>query len=562
MPPISTKPETKQEFSTSAIALDEYYETPSGKKFVLYHTNWATYGRNFQVKDLPIDYIPEIAYAFFNVDAYGNITSGDTWADFDKRFTDPATGVQPLDDWNSNSGYYGNLGQFRKLKEGGKKFNLTLSIGGWSWSKFFSSAVNSANRTNFVNNIITILQRYGIFCGVSIDWEYPTNDGVNHGNQGNESRREDTFNLIETIKLLKLRLASINKQHYKISICCSANPIMVKVGDLPNICKVADELHVMTYDFSDYRFSKPVSSPHCNLKKCDYSNFSVEEMVDALLLAGIESTKIFIGVAFYSRGFGGTDGPGKSASAPSPDKSWEDGIVDYKSLPVSGAVEYWDQQSMSVFSYDKDKRIYNSYDNINSVYYKSKYVFDKNLGGILVWESSGDRPSNDPRCLTVSLNKFLIKKELEEPPLPKVWGETLPQPVLPPKTPEIPKVPEVPSKPVLIPFWEENKVYNISDTVIYQGKYYKCRIKHTSNSGWLPNLTNGTLWVNIDSPINQPPIVRPPIDPLPIIKHPIETPPKEDCNCADKVINHLNKMKFKVDVNVSFDDIIDSYTIQ
>lgn len=77
-------------------------------KFILYYTNWSTYAyvrlsslfsstlspykrgsRNFQVKDLPIDYIPEIAYAFVNLKAEGNgwvICTGDVWADCDKRF--------------------------------------------------------------------------------------------------------------------------------------------------------------------------------------------------------------------------------------------------------------------------------------------------------------------------------------------------------------------------------------------------------------------------------------------------------------------------------------------
>ena len=114
----------------------------------------------------------------------------------------------------------------------------------------------------------------------------------------------------------------------------------------------------MTYDFSDFSFSKPVATSHTNLKKSSYSNFSVEETVEALLKTGIESTKIFIGAAFYSRGFV-SDGPGTRATNRTPDKSWEDGIVDYKALPLPGAVEYWDPNEFSPFSYDASKKIYN-----------------------------------------------------------------------------------------------------------------------------------------------------------------------------------------------------------
>ena len=41
------------------------------KKCILYHTNWANYGRNFQVKDIPIQGVSDIAYAFFDVSDSG-----------------------------------------------------------------------------------------------------------------------------------------------------------------------------------------------------------------------------------------------------------------------------------------------------------------------------------------------------------------------------------------------------------------------------------------------------------------------------------------------------------
>src|SRR5579871_25787 len=53
----------------------------SRRKAILYHTNWANYGRDFQVKDIPLDGITDIAYAFFNLKDAGNgrwvIVSGD-----------------------------------------------------------------------------------------------------------------------------------------------------------------------------------------------------------------------------------------------------------------------------------------------------------------------------------------------------------------------------------------------------------------------------------------------------------------------------------------------------
>jgi len=53
------------------------------KKCILYHGNYVNYARNFQVKDIPIQGVTDIAYAFFNLQDSGGgnyvITSGDVY---------------------------------------------------------------------------------------------------------------------------------------------------------------------------------------------------------------------------------------------------------------------------------------------------------------------------------------------------------------------------------------------------------------------------------------------------------------------------------------------------
>jgi GH18 family chitinase len=54
------------------------------KKCILYHANWVNYGRNFQVKDIPIQGVTDIAYAFFDLQDSGGgnyiIASGDAYS--------------------------------------------------------------------------------------------------------------------------------------------------------------------------------------------------------------------------------------------------------------------------------------------------------------------------------------------------------------------------------------------------------------------------------------------------------------------------------------------------
>lgn len=223
------------------------------KRAIYYYTSWSTYGRNYQIKDIP-DEVTDICYAFYNVDSNGNVFSGDAWADTDKRFIGEQS-VTPPDTWNeSNPGaFYGNFGQIKKLQEKRKRenkadLNVQLSVGGWTWSKYFSDAVSTdSKRSVFVNNLIDIFKRYPIFNGVSIDWEYPSNDGVNYGNDGNVVRREDSANLILFLKQLRAAFLGNRMGHFKIAMCCTAAP-QKAMFDVESTIPLIDEFHIMTYD--------------------------------------------------------------------------------------------------------------------------------------------------------------------------------------------------------------------------------------------------------------------------------------------------------------------------
>jgi chitinase len=196
-----------------------YFNTTSGKRAIYYFTNWGNYGRNYQVTNLPIDKITDISYAFFNIDANGNVFSGDKWADYDNPFI--GNGVNPQNKWDSPQTDIGLLGQFGKLLRQGKKINLSLSIGGWSWSKNFSTAIStSTNRQNIVNSLTAIFLKYPkVFNSISIDWEYISDNGINYGLDGNICSTSDPANFILLLNLLKTAFPG-----FKLALCVSAAP--------------------------------------------------------------------------------------------------------------------------------------------------------------------------------------------------------------------------------------------------------------------------------------------------------------------------------------------------
>jgi chitinase len=384
-----------------------WFQSPSGKRVIYYHTSWANYGRNYQVKDLPIDHITDVSYSFFNIDANGTISSGDPWADYDNPYI--GKGVEPQNTWSSSSQDLGNFGQFRKLLAQGKKFNLTLAIGGWTWSKHFSDAVaTQQGRQNIISSLTNIFKTWPkVFNGISWDWEYLSDNGVNYGLEGNSVRKEDPENFIQLMKLARAAFPGFTQ-----SICVGAAPEKVQLP-IEKISELLDEVHIMSYDFHSGAWGETVTAHHCNPRKSSHGSYSAEEAADTYLQKGVPASKLFIGAAFYSRGFANTTGLGKAASGNSSDFQFQEepGVVPYHMLPMPGATEFVDPESKGAYSYDPVKKVINTYDNVVSIKEKCKIVWEKNLAGIIVWESAGDvRDFNNPRSLMRAMKEELTHK--------------------------------------------------------------------------------------------------------------------------------------------------------
>lgn len=129
------------------------------------------------------------------------------------------------------------------------------------------------------------------------------------------------------------------------------------------------------------------TSHQSNLYPSPNSPYSASLAVETYTSYGIPPSKIYIGIPLYSRGFSGSKGLGTPCTGASPDTSWEQGVVDYKNLPVAGAVEYWDDSARAGYSFDAEKGIVNSYDVPRAVREKCEYVKRMGLGGVIIWES-------------------------------------------------------------------------------------------------------------------------------------------------------------------------------
>jgi len=107
-----------------------------------------------------------------------------------------------------------------------------------------------------------------------------------------------------------------------------------------------------------------------------------------------------MGLPMYGRSFAGVDatknyGLHQSFSDPGPG-TWENGILDYDDiknnyLAKSGWNRYWDQASRVPYISNEEENTFISYDDVESVAEKARYINAMGLAGGMWWDLSSDR---------------------------------------------------------------------------------------------------------------------------------------------------------------------------
>ncbi|KWU47291.1 glycoside hydrolase [Rhodotorula sp. JG-1b] len=198
-------------------------------------------------------------------------------------------GIVTLDDWSGST--------LVQVVQGAHAHGtkVALSIGGWTDSTYFSSAVASSSaRTKFVNSIVALVQKYNLD-GVDIDWEYPGTQG----NAGNQVSSSDTQNMLSMLQLLRQKLPTTllstctTQQTY---VGANGNP----VGDVSQFANVLDHVMVMNYDVWGASSTPGPNAPLSNA--CPNSLQPNANMVSAIATweaAGMPKKKILMGVPGY-----------------------------------------------------------------------------------------------------------------------------------------------------------------------------------------------------------------------------------------------------------------------
>jgi chitinase len=236
----------------------------------------------------------------------GHIVLMDPWGDL-ATYTNVGLSAGHMDlTYDNYLQYYqqdkaaGLLGGMRELKKKNPDLKYSFSVGGWTLSGFFSDMVkNQDMREEFINSIIEFMNRFPMFDGIDIDWEYPGAPG----NAGNHFDPEnDGKNYALLINELRIALdVEFGKNKKTITIAMSADPEKMKFSNIADLKKAGlDFIFLMSYDFFGTGWA-PSLAHHSNLEKSQLSEFAGIKALDYLVSEGIPKNMIHLGVANYAR---------------------------------------------------------------------------------------------------------------------------------------------------------------------------------------------------------------------------------------------------------------------
>ena len=264
------------------------------------------------------------------------------------------------------------------MKKRNPSLKVLVSLGGWGGCKTCSDVFNtSVGRKEFAQSVKEINSFFGAD-GIDLDWEYPVVEGY----PGHVYRPEDKDNFTALVQELRKTLGS--KQVITFA-AGGFQQYLEQAIDWQKVVPLVDYINLMTYDLvGGY---SPTTGHHTPLYSSANQKQSTDNCVQYLKRIGVDASKLIIGAAFYARVWenvanvnNGLYQPGKFKNSPA-----------FKDFPQklsekNGYTFYWDDSTSAPYAYNRDEKLFATFDNKRSIALKTKYMMDQKLGGIMYWE--------------------------------------------------------------------------------------------------------------------------------------------------------------------------------
>ncbi len=288
-----------------------------------------------------------------------------------------------------------NLAQLRKLKSENPNLKILLSVGGWTWSDYFSNAaLTDPSRTQFAKSAVALLRKHELD-GLDLDWEYPGQRG-----EDNVYRPEDDSNFTRLLQTVRRHLDRQGREdgrtgdnRYLLTIAAGTNEDYLANTNMANAHRPLDFVNLMTYDF--HGPWTPHTGHHANLyppASPDTIWQSAAEAVTQFIQAGVPPEKLVLGVPFYGRGWTGVtpqnDGLYQPYEASRASYSY-DTLANHLARQET-FVRQWDAAAQAPTLWNADSSLLITYEDPASLRAKAHFVKSRGLAGVMYWEHNAD----------------------------------------------------------------------------------------------------------------------------------------------------------------------------
>ncbi|MFZ5986512.1 MAG: glycosyl hydrolase family 18 protein [Bacillota bacterium] len=390
--------------------------TDHPRRIVAYFCEWGDIPlmQNYTVDKIPWDKVTHINYAFTKVNPETN------QIDFIDRTMAIEKQYQGQD---INLPYKGHFNLLNAYKKRYPDVKTLVSVGGWTGTTgFYTMAETPTGRETFANSCVEFIRKYG-FDGVDIDYEYPTSVPY-AGNPGDSSvaepRRASLYkNYVELIKLLRQKLDEAGVQDgrdYLLTAAVTASSWILGGMFVGEYAQYLDFANLMTYDFhgswngyvghNSALWPDP-RDPETALLGTPVLNI---DWAYRYYRGVLSPDKINIGVPYYSRGWknvtpstypGGLYGSAASQGGGAEGEFgiWSDPGQPSGTNPLWHVMNllqkpenkrYWDDVTKCAYLWNDSQKVFLTIEDEESIKNKVQYIIDKGIGGMMLWELSGD----------------------------------------------------------------------------------------------------------------------------------------------------------------------------
>jgi chitinase len=382
------------------------------EEVVGYFPQWGIYNRRYVPFDLirsgAINSLTQLDYAQVNIKDNACIVA-DPLADTNIPFKaeDSIDGNADVPD----APLRGNFHQLQLLRQLYPKLRILVSIEGQK--NLFEEAAKPENRVAFVHSCIARfleghiapgIEAPQLFDGIDVDWEYPTAENAeNFYALMSEFRRQ-----MDAVKWKSGTMrAGTTQRGFTLSIASGASQKAIKPIDWARVAKDVDQIGVMTYDFQgpwshDTGFIAP-------LRADDPKEETVASVIEAYLAAGVPSRQLLIGLPFYAYEWHNVAAGENHGflSKGDPIRGNLNQSTAVALMQNDDAELFRDPASQAPWIYDGDNFL--TFEDPISLHAKAAYAREHKLGGMMIWELSGD--TDDAQLLRSLMPDPALAKE-------------------------------------------------------------------------------------------------------------------------------------------------------